>query len=86
MDETHIKIKGQWKYLYRGVDKNGQTIDVLLTAYRDKKAALRFFKTAVRQHGLPDKVTIDKIGANTAAIKAVKEETGKRSRYARSST
>ena len=76
MDETYIKIKGQWKYLYRAVDKAGQTIDILLTARRDKKAALRFFKKAVRQHGLPDKVTIDKSGANTAAIKALKEETG----------
>ena len=76
MDETYIKIKGQWKYLYRAVDKAGQTIDFLLTARRDKKAALRFFKKAVRQHGLPDKVTIDKSGANTAAIKALKEETG----------
>ena len=76
MDETYIKIKGQWKYLYRAVDKEGQTIDFLLTAHRDKKAALRFFKKAVRQHGLPDKVTIDKSGANTAAIKALKEETG----------
>jgi transposase-like protein len=44
--------------------------------HRDKKAALRFFKKAVGQHGLPDKVTIDKSGANTAAIKALKEETG----------
>jgi len=76
MDETYIKIKGQWKYLYRAVDKSGQTIDFLLTAHRDKKAALRFFKKAVRQHGLPDKVTIDKSGANTAAIKALKEKTG----------
>jgi len=76
MDETYIKIKGQWKYLYRAVDKDGQTIDFLLTARRDKKAALRFFKKAVRQHGLPDKVTIDKSGANTAAIEALKEETG----------
>jgi transposase-like protein len=76
MDETYIKIKGQWKYLYRAVDKAGQTIDILLTARRDKKAALRFFKKAVRQHGLPDKVTIDKSGANTAAIKALKKETG----------
>jgi putative transposase len=76
MDETYIKIKGQWKYLYRAVDKDGQTIDFLLTARRDKKAALRFFKKAVRQHGLPDKVTIDKSGANTAAIQSLKEETG----------
>ena len=76
MDETYIKIKGQWKYLYRAVDKAGQTIDFLLTARRDKKAALRFFKKAVGQHGLPLKVTIDKSGANTAALEALKEETG----------
>ena len=76
MDETYIKIKGQWKYLYRAVDKEGQTIDFLLTARRDKKAALRFFKKAVRQHGLPEKVTIDKSGANTAALEALIEETG----------
>ena len=41
MDETYIKLKGQWKYLYRAADKTGQTIDFLLTAHRDKKAALR---------------------------------------------
>ena len=76
MDETYIQIKGQWKYLYRAVDKDGQTIDFLLTAHRDKKSALRFFKKAVRQHGLPDKVTIDKSGANTAALEALIEEAG----------
>src|SRR5512139_308099 len=76
MDETYIKLKGQCKYLYRAVDKEGQTIDFLLTAHRDKKAARRFLKKAVRQHGLPDKVTLDKRGANTAAIAALQEETG----------
>ena len=76
MDETYIKINGDWKYLYRAVDKNGQTIDFLLTARRDKKAALRFFKKAIGLHGLPKKITIDKSGSNTAAIEAVKEETG----------
>jgi putative transposase len=74
MDETSIKIKGQWKYLYRAVDKEAQTVDFLLTAHRDKQAALRFFRKAVRQHGLPDKVTIDKSGSNTAAIKTLQEE------------
>jgi transposase-like protein len=76
MDETYIKIKGQWKYLYRAVDKEGQTLDFLLTAHRDQKAARRFFKKAVRQHGLPAKVTIDKSGANTAALEALQQETG----------
>ena len=66
----------EWKYLYRAVDKEGQTIDFLLTAHRDKKAAKRFLKKAVRQHELPDKITIDKSGANAAAIEALIEETG----------
>ena len=57
MDETYIKVKGQWKYLYRAVD---QTIDFLLTAKRDSAAALRFFRKAIRHHGEPEVVTIDK--------------------------
>jgi len=68
MDETYIKIKGQWKYLYRAVDSAGQTIDFLLTAKRDAAAALRFFRKAIRHHGEPEIVTIDKSGANTAAL------------------
>jgi putative transposase len=76
MNEADIQIKGQWRYLYRAVDKAGQTVDFLLTARRDKQAALLFFKKAIRQQGLPDKVTIDKSGANTAALDALQEETG----------
>ncbi len=63
MDETYIKIKGQWKYLYRAVGTSGQTIDFLLTAKRDTTAALRFFRKAIRYHGKPEVVTIDKNGA-----------------------
>jgi transposase-like protein len=74
MDETYIKIKGQWKYLYRAVDKDSQTIDFLLTAHRNKKAALRFLKKAIRHHGVPDKMTIDKSGANRAAIEVYNAE------------
>lgn len=68
MDETYIKVKGQWKYLYRAVDTSGQTIDFLLTAKRDAAAALRFFRKAIRHHGEPEAVTIDKSGANTTAL------------------
>ena len=68
MDETYIKIKGQWKYLYRSVDTSSQTIDFLLTAKRDAAAALRFFRKAIRHQGEPEVVTIDKSGANTAAL------------------
>lgn len=60
MDETYIKIKGQWKSLYRAVDSVGQTIDFLLTAKRDAAAALRFFRKAIRHHGEPQMFTIDR--------------------------
>lgn len=68
MDETYIKVRGQWKYLYRAVDRDGMTIDFLLTAKRDEAAARRFLEQAILLHGEPDKITIDKSGANTAAI------------------
>ena len=68
MDETYIRISGQWKYLYRAVDKSGKTIDFLLTANRDKGAAMRFFEKAMEGNGLPEKVAMDKSGANKAAI------------------
>lgn len=68
MDETYIKVKGQWKYLYRAIDSSGQTIDFLLTAKRDTPAALRFFRKTIRHHGEPEIVAIDKSGANTAAL------------------
>ena len=75
-DETYIKIRGQWKYLYRVVDKHGDTIDFLLTAKRDTKAALRFLRQAIRNNGTPVKINIDKSGANTAAIGAYNKESG----------
>jgi len=68
MDETYIKVKGAWKYLYRAVDKDGKTVDFLLTARRDKAAALRFFEKAMKASGVPEKVTMDKSGANKAAM------------------
>ncbi|WP_239442651.1 IS6 family transposase [Serratia marcescens] len=68
MDETYIKIKGQWKYLYRAVDTAGQTIDFLLTVKRDAAAALRFFRKAIRHHDEPEVVAIDKSGTNTTAL------------------
>jgi putative transposase len=54
--------------LYRAVDQTGATVDFLLTAKRDRKAALRFLRKAIGRHGVPEKITIDKSGANTAAI------------------
>ena len=76
LDETSIKVKDQWRYLYRAVDKHGQTIDFRLTEHRDKEAALRFLKKAIRQHGVPEKITIDGSDANEAAIKSYNEAHG----------
>ena len=76
MDETYIKVKGQWSYLYRAVDKTGQTIDFLLTKQRDEHAAKRFLTKAIRQHGVPEKITIDGSDANAAAIRSYNKEHG----------
>ena len=76
LDETYIKVKGVWHYLYRAVDKHGQTIDFLLTKQRDEAAALRFLKKAIRRHGVPEKITIDGSATNEAAIKSYNEEHG----------
>ncbi len=74
MDETYIKVKGQWKYYYRAVDKQGQTIDFLLTATRDKKAASRFLRKAINENGKPSLVNIDQSGANNAGLKQVNRD------------
>jgi putative transposase len=68
MDETYIKVRGHWKYLYRAVDREGHTVDFLFTAHRDEAAARRFLDAAIDRHGKPKKITIDKSGANPAAI------------------
>ena len=67
-DETYIKVNGIWKYLYRAVDKEGKTVDFLLTAWRDNAAALRFFKKDMKASRVPEKVTMDKSGAHKAAV------------------
>src|SRR5262245_45345973 len=68
MDETYVRVKGQWEYLYRAVDKEGRTIDFLLTPTRDRDAAEAFLRKAIRNQGVPEKITIDQSGSNTAAI------------------
>ena len=72
MDETYIKVSGKWKYLYRAVDRDSDTVDFLLTAKRDLAAARRFLERAINLHNVPEKITIDKSGANTAAFERVK--------------
>ena len=76
MDETYIKVGGEWKYLYRAVDRAGATIDFVLRAHRDIAAARRFFERAIDAHGVPETITIDKSGANTAAIEGMRADSG----------
>ena len=71
MDETYIKVKGRWTYLYRAVDRDGQTLDFMLSERRNLAAARRFFKRAIAGAGVPDRVVIDKSGANLAGLQAV---------------
>ena len=68
MDETYIKIKGEWWYYYRAVDKHGDIVDFYLSKKRDEKAAQAFLRKAINTNGLPDKVVIDKSGANAQAL------------------
>jgi putative transposase len=74
MDETYIWVKVQWRYLYRAVDKHGQTMDFLLTEQRDERTATRFLNKAIRRHGVPETITINGSEANAAAIKRYNEE------------
>ena len=76
MDETYIKVKGQWYYRYRAVDTSGQTIDFLLTEQRDEQAATRFLTKAIRCHGVPKTITSDGSEANAAAIRRYNAEHG----------
>jgi len=69
--ETYIKVRGQWKYLYRAVDIEGNTVDYLLTAKRDTKAAKRFLCQAFKLNDEPMKINIDKAGPTLLAPKLI---------------
>ena len=66
----------QWKYIYRAVDRDGDTVDFLLRVKRDHAAARAFFERAIDLHGVPEQITIDKSGANTAAITSIQADSG----------
>jgi putative transposase len=76
MDETSIKIKGQWRNLYRAVDRTGQTIDFLLAQEHDEPAARCFLTKAIRRHEVPETITIDGSEANASAIQSDNEAHG----------
>src|SRR5262249_32557008 len=74
VDETYIKVKGQWRYLYRAVDNQGQTVDFLLSKNCDNAAAVRFFKKAIGGHEAPEKITLDGSQASHQAVAELKAE------------
>jgi IS6 family transposase len=76
VDETYVKVKKEWMYLYRAVDSQGNTLEFLLSATRDAEAAKRFFsKTLAAPHSVPPRViTVDKNAADPKAVKELKEE------------
>ncbi|MBJ8055908.1 IS6 family transposase [Bacillus cereus] len=76
VDETYVKVKGQWLHLYRAVDSEGNTIDYYLSESRDKQAVKRFFKKALAASHIckPRVITVDKNPAYPVAIQELKEE------------
>jgi transposase-like protein len=73
VDETYIRVRGEWKYLYRAVDKQGNTVDFLLSGHRDIEAARRLFTRAINKHGAPEKITVDGYAATHTAIDELRE-------------
>ncbi|NTG38684.1 IS6 family transposase [Agrobacterium rhizogenes] len=71
MDETYIQVKGKWTYFYRAVDKFGKTLDFMLSERRDEAAASAFFARMIENNGWPEKVVIDKSGANLARLQNI---------------
>src|SRR6266540_151125 len=75
VDETYVKIRGKWYYLYRAVDSTGQTIDFMLSAKRDARAAKRFFRKMLKlpQHSSPRVINVDQNRAYPPAVEELKE-------------
>ena len=73
---SYIKIKGQWYYLYRAVDSTGQTIDFMLSAKRDTKAAKRFFRKMLKapKHQSPRVINVDQNKAYPPTVEELKKE------------
>jgi len=71
MDETYVRVRGKWQYLYRAVDKHGNTLDFMLSERRNTAAAKRFFANALASNGIPEKIVIDKSGANKSGIREI---------------
>ena len=76
MDETYMLVKGKWMYLYRAVDKSGETMDFMLKKHPNKKAVKRFLKKMIRRNGKPSLINIDKNSANQTGINDYNRDLG----------
>ena len=74
VDETYVKIRGEWCYLYRAVDRAGKTVDFRLSAKRDVAAANAFIGKAVKSHGVPQTITLDGYAASHRAVREMKAD------------
>jgi transposase-like protein len=68
MDETYVRVRGQWRYLYRAIDSNGDTVEFWLSERRNLPAAKRFLRKALKRHGRPERIVIDGSQTNRGAI------------------
>jgi transposase-like protein len=73
-DETYIRVKGEWMYLYRAVDKIGRTVDFYLSRKRDTNAAKAFLRKAMKGQGVPAKITLDAYAASHRAVADLKQQ------------
>lgn len=69
-DETYVKVRGRWMYLYRAIDSVGDTVEFFFTENRDLPAAKRFIRKALHRHGRPDRIVIDGSQTNREAVVA----------------
>ncbi|GKY89874.1 hypothetical protein STA1M1_37430 [Sinisalibacter aestuarii] len=81
LDEMFLKINGERHYLWRAVDHEGEVLESFVTKTRDKKAALKFLRKAMRKHGRPDAIVTDRLRSYGAALKEIgnadRQETGR---------
>ena len=69
LDEVFVKINGERHYLWRAVDRKGEVLESYVTKKRDKRAALKFIKKAMRRYGSPNEIVTDKLRAYGAAAR-----------------